>query len=53
MKPREIRSIDIGEPEEHPGRKVEPIYDPVPRENPVSPPEEPVRKAPEREPVPA
>ena len=43
-------NIDIGEPEQNPGKIVEPIHDPVPREVPREVPSEPV---PEREPVPA
>lgn len=43
-------NIDIGEPEEQPGKIVEPVHIPVPRENPAPVPVEP---APKREPVPA
>lgn len=50
----EPKLIDIGEPEENPGKYVEPIEDPVPRERPKEfpSPVEPVR-VPVREPVPA
>lgn len=43
--------MDIGTPEERPGVKVEPIKDPVPRENPKPVPQEPA--VPKREKVPA
>lgn len=46
------KCVDIGKPEKNPGVILEPISDPVPRENPVKAPVEPVRK-PSREPVPA
>jgi len=45
-------NIDIGKPEENPHRIVEPVVDPVPRENPVPVPKEPIKK-PKREKVPA
>jgi hypothetical protein len=42
--------VEIGEPESEPGKIVEPVHDPVPRENPKPVPVEP---SPRREKVPA
>jgi hypothetical protein len=45
------KGTDIGKPEEKPNITIDPLYDPVPRENPRPIPSEPTpTRVPEREP---